>query len=221
VRLLLVSEGVLDVGMAGDQGEERRGAVGVLVRRLLEEKFGRDVADWEIESAHLPRTHARSEDVSGYPRKVLLAIEEAAARGCSSVAIVVDRDRTDGGSRLSELRAGRALAEGQGEPLAYKTALGVAVEMVEAWLLADEQALNEALALTPPTAAIPDPEQLDGGPRTEAYPKNVLRALMKRAGAVAGAPYDEVAARVRIDVLERRCKLGFAPFAAEVRKLCE
>ena len=44
---------------------------------------------------------------------------------------------------------------------------------------------------------------------------------MKRAPAAVVSPYDEVAARLRIDVLERRCRLGFAPFAAEVRKLCE
>jgi hypothetical protein len=138
VRLLLVSEGLLDVGTSGrrepadDSGDERRGAVSVLVRRMLEEKLGRDVADREIERDVLPRVHARSDQVSGYPRKVLLAIKEAALRGCTSVAIVVDRDRTPGGSRLAELRAGRALAEAAGEPLAYRTALGVAVEMAEA-----------------------------------------------------------------------------------------
>lgn len=214
-----MSEGALDVGM--DDGTERRGAVGVLVRRLLEQRFGREVRDWEIETAHLPRTHAHSEEVSGYPRKVLLAIEEAAIRGCTSVAIVVDRDRTPGGGRLSELRTGLALAEAKGNPLAYKAALGVAVEMVEAWLLADEQALNDALGLAPPTPAIPDPERLDGGPRTDTYPKNIFKSLVKRGRASAGSPYDDVASRVRLDVLERRCHAGFAPFAAEVRKLCD
>src|SRR5262249_13087081 len=103
VRLLLVSEGALDVGTA-EQGEGPRGAVSVLVRRLLSERFGREIQDWEIERDVLPRVHARSETVSGYPRKVLLAIEEAKVRGCSSVAVVVDRDRTEGGSRLAQLR---------------------------------------------------------------------------------------------------------------------
>jgi hypothetical protein len=226
VRLLLVSEGQLDVGTsgrrqsAGDDGDDRRGAVSVLVRRLLEEKLGRDVADREIEREVLPRVHARSDQVSGYPRKVLLAITEAALRGCTSVAIVVDRDRTPGGSRLAELRAGRTLAETNGVPLAYRTALGVAVEMVEAWLLADEQALNEVLRPAPPAEAISDPEQLAGGPRTDSYPKTVFRKLVER-GEGPDAPYDQVAARLRIELLERRCRVGFAPFADEVRQRCE
>jgi hypothetical protein len=221
VRLLIVSEGALDVGSAHEDGSERRGAVGVLVRRLLEEKLGRELRDWEIECEHLPRTHAGSEGVSGYPRKVLLAIEEAAARGCTSVVIVVDRDRTEGGSRLAELRAGRDLAETRDEPLAYKTALGVAVEMVEAWLLADEQALNEGLGLAPPTHAIPDPEGLDGRRGTDTYPKSIFRTLVRRGRAAGASPYDVVASRARIDVLERSCRLGFAPFAGEVRERCE
>lgn len=229
MRLLLVSEGPLDVGTAGrgrgdpehGEGEERRGAVGVLVRRVLADKMGREVSDWEIERDVLPRVHARSEAVSGYPRKAHLAIEEARIRGCTAVAIVVDRDRTEGGSRLAQLREGRDLAEKSGNPLAYRAALGVAVEMVEAWLLADEQALNEALGLDPKAPAIPDPEGLDGGPKTESYPKTVFRKLVERGRAVSGAPYDDVAERVRLDVLERRCKLGFAPFAEELRKRCE
>jgi len=194
VRLLLVSEGVLDVGTtvragaAHEGSEDRRGAVSVLVRRLLEQKFGRDIHDWEMESAVLPRVHARSEAVSGYPRKVHLAIQEAAARGCTSVAIVVDRDRTEGGSRLAELRAGRDLAEERGEPPARK---------------------------------IEDPERLGGGPRSDTYPKNVFRELLGRAKAPIRAPYDEVAERARLDLLERRCKAGFAPFAEEIRERCE
>jgi hypothetical protein len=227
VRLLLVSEGVLDVGVAvrrggaHDDGDERRGAVSVLVRRLLEQKFGRDIQDWEIESAILPRVHARSEVVSGYPRKVCLAIQEAAARGCTSVAIVIDRDRTESGARLRELRDGRTLAEQQGEPLAYKSAVGVAIETVEAWLLADEKALNDALSLSPPALKIEDPEGLDGGPKTSTYPKNVFRELMSRSKAPTKTPYDDVAQRVQLDVLESRCKGGFAPFAEDVRARCE
>lgn len=223
MKILLVSEGALDVGATrggAEHGDERRGAVGVLVRRLLEEKLGREVRDWEIERDVLPRVHDRSDSVSGYPRKVMLAIAAAKERRCSAVAIVVDRDRTEGTKRLGQLREGRALAEQAGNPLAYKAALGVAVEMVEAWLLADEQALNEAFGLQPKVAAIPDPEGLDGGPKTDAYPKTVLRAHLEAARTPCAAPYDEVAERARLDMIERRCPQGFAPFAAEVRARC-
>jgi hypothetical protein len=219
VRLLVVSEGALDVG-SGSGDDDGRGAVSVLLRRVLEETLGRDIADWEIERDVLPRVHEQSDRVSGYPRKVQLAIVEARARGCSSVAIVVDRDRTDGGSRLAMLRAGRSLAEAEGQPLAYHTALGVAVEMVEAWLLADEQALNETLGLAPPVPRFPDPEQLAGRPGTDTYPKTIFKGLIKRRTTTSDTPYDDVAARVRIEVIESRCRLGFAAFAEEVRERC-
>lgn len=227
MKLLLVSEGPLDIGTgrgaadAKGTGDERRGAVGVLVRRLLEEKLGRDLHEWEIESDVLPRVHARSEDVSGYERKVCLAIREAGIRGCSSVAIVVDRDRTEGGARLAALRAGRSMAERQGQPLALKTALGVAIETVEAWLLADEKALNEALAPDPPVSTLASPERLNGGPHTDKHPKVVFRTIVGRARAGTSTPYDDVAACVRLDILKQRCSDGFAPFADEIQKRCE
>jgi hypothetical protein len=224
VRLRLVSEGLLDVGtsMQLHQSEEpKEGAVRVFVRRLLEEKFGREVSDWEIESSVLPRAHDRSDSVSGYERKVYLAIIGAAADDCSSVAVVIDRDRTESGVRLKALRSGRSLTEEKGEPLAYKTALGVAIETVEAWLLADEKALNEALSPSPPVQGLPAPEGLDGAPGTANHPKQMFRAFVKRATKDVAAPYDEVAQRVRIDFLEQRCKEGFAPFAEEVRERCE
>jgi hypothetical protein len=231
MRLLLVSEGALDVGGSTrtahlqkgqpDDAFEQRGAVGVLVKRLLEEKFGRELHDWEIESDVLPRVHDRSDQVSGYERKVCLAIGEADARGCSSVAVVVDRDRTEGGKRLAALRGGRAQAEQDGNPLAYKTALGVAIEAVEAWLLADEKALNEVLDPHPAVSMLPDPEGLNGRPGTDTHPKRVFKDILSRARTAVPAPYDEVAKHLRIHSLTERCSLGFAPFAEEVRSRCE
>lgn len=215
MRVRVVSEGMLDTGDG-----IRLGAVGVLVKRLLSEKLGREVADWEIEGDRLPRTHERSQDVRGYERKVDLAIQAAAADGCSSVAIVVDRDRTAGRQRLDLLEAGRQLAVQRGDTLAERTAVGVAVETVEAWLLADERALNEALRLAPPTGSIQAPESLTGGPKTEHHPKEKLRALLERCRTEQKGSYEAVAEQVTLEQVELRCPVGFAPFAAEVRKRC-
>jgi Domain of unknown function (DUF4276) len=231
VRVRILSEGALDHGdtldskRAGEraarraiEGEpDRKGAVTILVRRLLEEKLGREVKEWEMESKPLPRVNRRSPTLSGYEHKVRDAIIDARISGCTAVVVVVDRDGTRPGMRLTALADGRAHAERDGEALAGKTAIGVAVETVEAWLLADEAALNAALDPDPPAVTTPSPEQLDGPARTETHPKTCLRQLLDRSRREVSWPYDEIAERVRLDLLAARCPEGFAPFADEVK----
>lgn len=226
----IISEGALDHGDTFDSkhagpraarraidGEpDRKGVITILVRRLLEEKFKRPIQEWEIESKPLPRVNRRSPTLSGYEYKVRDAIVEARISGCSAVVVVVDRDNSEPGERMSALSAGRDQAQREGEALAGKTALGVAVETVEAWLLADETALNEALDLDPPAGTPPSPENLDGAKNTEKHPKMRLHSLLNRRRSEVTWPYDEIAERVRLDVLTARCPEGFAPFAAEV-----
>ncbi len=231
MKILVLSEGALDHGDTLDSKHatgraarrsidgqpDRKGAVTILVRRLLEEKLRRTIAESEIVTRALPRVNRRSTAQSGYEYKVRDAIVEARISKCSAVVIVVDRDGTSPGLRLTALAAGRALADQQGEALAGKTALGVAVETVEAWLLADETALNAALDPHPPAATTPSPELLDGAARSPKHPKTQLRSLLDRARREVSWPYDEIAEKVRLDVLAARCPAGFAPFATEVK----
>ncbi len=232
MKIRILSEGALDHGDTFDskraaeralrralEGQpDRKGAVTILVRRLLEEKLNRDIAEWEIESKPLPRVNKRSPTLSGYEHEVRDAIIEARISKCTAVIVVVDRDGTTPGLRLAALSAGRAHAEKEGEALAAKTALGVAVETVEAWLLADETALNAALDPHPPAATMPSPEQLDGPARSEKHPKTLLHSRMERSRREVPWPYDAIAEHVRLDVLAARCPEGFAPFAAEVKE---
>ena len=233
MKIRILSEGALDHGDTFDSkraseralrravgGEpDRKGVVTILVRRLLAERLNREIAEWEIETKPLPRVNRRSLTLSGYEHKIRDAIVEARISGCSAVVVVVDRDDSAPGLRLTALMAGRTHAEREGEALASKTALGVAVVTVEAWLLADETALNAALDPRPPAVTTPSPEQLDGAARSEKHPKTQLRSLIDRGRREVSWPYDEIAERVRLDVLVNRCPVGFAPFAAEVRAL--
>lgn len=145
------------------------------------------------------------------------AIVGARIDGCTAVIVVVDRDRTRPGLRLAALKAWRTYAEQEGEALSMKTALGVAVETVEAWLIADETALNTALDLHPRAVTAPAPEQLNGAPGTDKHPKTYLRSLLARKRREVRWPYDAIAEQARLDVLAARCPEGFAPFAAEVK----
>jgi hypothetical protein len=234
VKILVLSEGALDHGDTFDSKHaperaarrsvdgqpDRKGVVTILVRRLLEGKLNREIAESEIVTRALPRVNRRSTAQSGYEYKVRDAIVEARISKCSAVVIVVDRDSTRPGLRLTALAAGRVLADQQGEALAGKTALGVAVETVETWLLADETALNAALDPRPPAATTPSPELLDGAAGSPKHPKTQLRSLLNRGRREVAWPYDEIAEQARLDALAARCPLGFAPFAAEVKARC-
>lgn len=217
MRVLVVSEGKLDIG-APNEGSQ--GAVRILCRRVLSDALGRDVSDHELESDVLARVHSSSVNVSGYARKVELALVEARARNCNALVIVVDRDRTPGTTRRDQLREGRELAAKNHRELAERTAIGVAIETVEAWLLSDEVALNAVLKTSASIPTQPSPEKLDGAPRTGRHPKVHLQQLIARADASCTEPYDQIAEQLRLDVLEKRCPEGFAPLAHELRERC-
>lgn len=210
MTVLVISEGTRDIG---DSSEERQGAVKVLVQRLLSREWGRDVDLWEIETDVLKRFHRGN----GYARKVQMAITEARVKKCKALVIVVDRDGPKNTRRLSELREGRALEEQRGEEMAKKTVLGVAVETVEAWLLADIKALNKGLQLSPPQNAIQDPEQLFDSPRGANHPKTIFENLFRQATS-PGDPYSTVAGWIDLTVLEQRCPEGFGPLVDELRE---
>lgn len=219
MKMLLVSEGPRDIGRSrthdGDAASPA-GALTVLVRRLLGEHFRREIHGWEIDCSELARVHEHSGGVSGFARKVQLAVVVAAARGYSCAAVVVDRDGPANSGRIGELRKGRELAEGHHKDLADHTALGVAVETVEAWLLADEWGINEALHPTPPATEC-SPESLGGRRDTAEHPKTRFLSLVGTTGRTPAEAYDLVASAVRLDVVERACPQGFAPFATELR----
>ncbi len=214
MKLLLASEGPRDFGSG-----ETQGIVGVLVRRLLSEKFRRDVSPAEIVPVPLQRAHKHSSSTSGYPRKVELAIIEAAARGFTSVVVVVDRDGPRNVARIQDLQAGLELAQGNGlagvAGMSQRTAVGVAIETAEAWLLADSRALNQALGAKVPTP--PDPESMWG---EQQHPKTFLGALISATDREHGATLDAIAELVDLGLLERRCRVGFGALADQIRKAC-
>ena len=221
MKLLLFGEGSTDVGHptrgAGGIGVvSRLGAIGELVRRLASEKFGREVQEWEIDCDRLPRLH----HARGLEDKTKRAIQEAAVRGCTSVAVVIDRDRTPGNDRLDRLRGGRDELASIGIALANQTAVGVAIEAVEAWLLADEHALNDALDPEPSASGFPEPESLDGPPGSPTHPKPLFVDIVKRARRKVDDAYQAVASIADLATVRTRCQKGFGNFAEDVQARC-
>jgi hypothetical protein len=157
---------------------------------------------------------AHAKGKKGLAEKVRASIREAVRRGCDGAVVVVDRDGTgSNGAKLARMRQGREEARSAGEGV--PTALGVAIETMEAWLLSDERALSEVCGATVPKQ--PNPEGLAGTKGSPNHPKTRLAGILFAVGEI-GSNKAQVAARADLDVMEKRCPHGFKPFAEEVRR---
>lgn len=202
MRVLLLSEGNTDVTLATPDVCE--GAARVFLRRLLEEAIGRQLSEWEIDGGRLPRLHRGH----GFREKVCLAIAIHSRKDdVRSLVILIDRDGPANSDRVRLLEGGRADAEEEGYRLALNTAVGVAVEMLEAWLLADAGALE---AVVQASGAAPDPESC-------LNPKSRLKRLIEHAQISPRDAYDRLAAQAELRLVKQRCH-AFERFDKEVRQ---
>ena len=135
--------------------------------------------------------------------------------GDDAVIIVIDRDGPKNAGRIDSLKRGRASLQ-----TTVPSALGVAQEMVESWLLGDPGAWRRAFGPdVPPLPPQPEEETKAGGsPR---YAKRVFRELVATAQPDTRAGwlelYTTVAHHSDWEALEGNCPKSFAPFAREVR----
>lgn len=204
MQVMLLSEGNTDVTIT--MHADTQGALRVFVRRILEKEFGRTVTEWEIRGGKLPRLHKRK--LGGFQGKVRQAIiDHSINSDISHLGISIDRDGPANKQRLALLCAGRDVAEQEGYRLASSTALGVAVEMIEAWLLADTKALANILGVSGSTS---DPESFSD-------PKAKLNELKKESLLSVNEIYDHLAEQADLDVVMKRCP-SFEQFVSEIRQ---
>lgn len=200
MRILLLSEGNTDVTRAPDAVQ---GALRHILRLVLSELYQREVQLAEIAGDHLPRLHRPR----GFQTKVLRAIQLADSdQDLDGIAIAIDRDGLANSNRRRLLEQGREDAQQHGCRLASRTAIGVMVEMLEAWLLADSQAISQVCSLH---GAFSDPE-------TYRDPKRELNALIGEHRLDVATTYDSIARRINLQVLRQRCP-AFDDFYQEVR----
>lgn len=193
-RIVVVGEGPSDLEV-----------IPVLVRRLVE-AAGRP----KVES--MPTYRMKDFKVRTFQKKVLAILNQEPA---APVVIVVDRDRDE--DRLATLQAGRALA---GDP--SRCVIGLAVEMLEAWLLADRKAWKTVFPWAR-TIPLPDkPEQSWGKAESPNHPKQLLQAALRACKVedprVTLPSLIRLAEEIDLGHLAEICPEGFGALATEIRE---
>jgi Domain of unknown function (DUF4276) len=228
MRVLILGEGPTDLGRLESDGTlQLEGTLPILVRKLIAQVAPQTPIDIRAQkSTKKPRRFPESARRMGPSRygyanrlRGLLALPEG--READAIVMVVDRDGDRHKDRIVELNKGREELKKANKPCA----VGVAIEMIEAWLLADEKALRSCLE----DHAIqrqPDPENLTGHDEaSDHHPKGRLERLMALAlghdipSSDFPFHYAAIALAAEVHVLEQRCPQGFQPFAAQVRAL--
>lgn len=198
MNLKLLCEGNWD-GRIG-QRDQCEGALRILVTRIISENIKRPLAHSEVTVGRLPKLTKGG----GFKRKITLAIREA-NEVYDSLVVVVDRDGPEFDGRLHELNEG--VAAMSGKAIAARTVTGMAVEELEAWLIADHNVLTRRFRAT---HGVPNPED-------QRDPKAIFLALLDNAGVERNAGYDIAARETEIMVVSNKCN-SFRRFADDLRR---
>jgi hypothetical protein len=147
----------------------------------------------------------------GFQKKLRFSVSRALDDDAAGLVAVVDRDKSEARSRLRELQQERNDHRSKLPP--FPTSLGEAAPHGEAWLLADENAVREALSLKM-EVAIPSVSKTKD-------PKGMLERLIQQS-ARRGESVTPILTEITRLVDEQRCvhrdETGFAYFAEDVRR---
>ena len=218
MRVAFLSEGATEVGFAPGTRAEEPWRHEFLLKILVERILGVEGRIEPLERSLLPCL--RGNQPARVCREGARFIWRCVLYGAEAAVVVIDRDRTPPRERWRELCEQRERVKADPErPLAIPIAIGVAVETIEAWLLADEVALCDVLGIPRPREPMGSPEKLDGAPGEATHPKYVLSRYFARDANPERRFLDRVVAlaqKMSLDVVARMCPEGFARFRDDV-----
>jgi len=215
-RILFVGEGVTDVGdtevsitmspsgSSDDCGCKQVGVIPILTARCIGGLYGDSPPQFQRLARETRRLHGR-----GFAKKVRAAVADAIRAEADAVVFVSDRGGAKNRERLSAMQRGKEESREKG--LFMPTVVGLAIEELEAWLLADAAAVSTVSGV-PAKGATQDPETIED-------PKNTLRQQCEgdTSGRREWQRHEAIAQAADINALVTRCPKGFKPFHDEIR----
>ncbi len=203
MRILVISEGNNELGRTGKDAVS--GALIQLVKRVLTpllplEKF--QIEQRDNRSFGVVTKKDWGTGGADYQRKAMSWIRKAQNEQFDAIVIVVDQD--DASDRRKGLDAAQA-----DNRLLLPRAIGLAVKSFDAWMLADERAISNAIGRT---------VQRQKAPEDHNSPKNTMLGIVADSRAMTDA-YAKIADLANIETLCTRCPKGFKPFRDRLAKL--
>ena len=198
MRVLVVGEGKHEL-----TDENPSSPLVELVRRMLpaDVEFHREKV-----SSPKVRTHRlRGKAEAAYEKRALAWLSYATRESFDALILLIDHD--------GEADREKGIERAQNDTrMPLRRAMGVAIRTFDAWMLADNVALGQALDCSVPVQRSPE------GVRD---PKSVCKRLQSDSACELGLTevYFRVARVVDLDRLKTRCPRGFGPFANRVGML--
>lgn len=214
MKWLLVAEGPHEVAQFNERyrfdpatGEEQYGALRALIERILDGKVALPPPEIRrISDVNVATIRGRGK---GYLPRLMAWLRWAERENrFDFVVIVFDEDN------VLERRKAAENAQENLVQAAIPRAIGVAIRTFDAWMLADQKALQSVLGTNVDFISRPEDEE---------DPKSCCKQLARTAG-YEGATRDLYLKLITdhnlsIETLEKLCPKGFQPFAERVRKL--
>jgi hypothetical protein len=190
MRVLVVSEGK----------HEQSGALESLLKRL-----GGTHASFEYDRVSNNTIHAFHGKGKGYFKRAIRWLKEAENRQADALVFLIDEDGKS--ERIEQIRDAQDSIISR-----LPRALGVAIRMFDAWMLADEKALTHVLGYDVN-------RQTD--PETIRNPKKVCKTLLVESSVQMSQSeiYAQISYVLDLDILCDRCRSGFRPFATFVKNI--
>lgn len=222
--LLLLGEGERDVGRIDPTTKRRppcdfEGDLPRLVRRLSEVACGRTRFGYDADTIHAVNTriaHRGRPTRLGGKSKALRNAVIAALQTHSTVIALID-------ARVEELQdlqrdVHDILTQCRERSAEAKVAIGLAIQEVEIWMMADPHSRDAALGANVGQEPVPDDLEAVGDPK--ALWRGKAGQVHVPDGADAELHADQLRraawASLRPDVVAHSCPRGFAPFMREV-----
>lgn len=175
------------------EGNSDYPVIPILARRVVAEHF--PAIELAPDSTRHPRKHGH-----GFITELPIFAKQLYDDGAAVIVAVVDTDNTRLGERRGLLRDAQAKCQSNRIPVCI--AEGLAVHSLEAWLLADEQAIAAVFDGDLAQVQFPNPEA-DLTPK--ATLNQIVRTLTDGREVTFANSASELAKVIRLEILRQRC----------------